>query len=250
MRLPAIHHDCNAVLVIGNLGNILIDCGTSWYQSLQVERIKGILGEKKLDRILLTSRRYPCSGGAAHISAEFDNCPVHIHSNGHTALISGDFFTTWANRYDSDMPLTDNQPIDGNEIYPLGNGQISAIPLPGHCSDGMGYYSPGKNLMVVGPIIPRADRPTRWDLPTGSITDIVKSLMRIRKLDLDTLIPFQGPAIKGKKHISEVLVNHIDFFNNCIDFEGVVPKSWLRPAQTAIWYTPNPPWPLEEREKI
>ena len=250
VRLPAIHHDSNVVLIIGNLGNILSDSGTSWYQSLQVERIKGILGNEKLDRILLTSRRYPCSGGAAHISTEFDNCPVHIHSNGHGALESGDFFTTWANRYDSDMPTTTNQSLSGDEIFPLGDGQICALSLPGHCSDGIGYFSPEKNLLVAGPIIPRADRPSRWDLPTGSITDILASLKKIRKLKIETLIPLQGPAIKGKTHILDMLNRHIDFFNKCIENEGMSPKSWPKPAKTAIWFTPHPPWPLNEREEI
>ena len=84
VRLPGIHHDSNVVLVIGGLGNIIIDAGTSWYQSLQLERIQGILEEggdvvDTVDRILLTSRRFPCSGGANHLSAELGNCPVHIH---------------------------------------------------------------------------------------------------------------------------------------------------------------------------
>ena len=65
LRLPAIHHDANLVVVEGSAGNLLIDAGTSWYQSLQVERIKGVLAdENRLDRIILTSKRYPCSGGA------------------------------------------------------------------------------------------------------------------------------------------------------------------------------------------
>ena len=84
VRLPGIHHDSNIVLVIGTLGCIIIDAGTSWYQSLQVERIQGILadndGEKPaVDRILLTSRRFPCSGGANFLSSEFKKCPVYSH---------------------------------------------------------------------------------------------------------------------------------------------------------------------------
>ena len=44
VRLPGIHHDSNIVLVIGTLGCIIIDAGTSWYQSLQVERDTGYFG--------------------------------------------------------------------------------------------------------------------------------------------------------------------------------------------------------------
>ncbi|MEK9698392.1 MAG: MBL fold metallo-hydrolase, partial [Candidatus Poseidoniales archaeon] len=62
VRLPAIHHDANAVFISGKDKSILIDTGTAWYQSLQVERLKSHLDRKTLDMILLSSRRYPCCG--------------------------------------------------------------------------------------------------------------------------------------------------------------------------------------------
>ena len=250
VRLPGIHHDSNLVLALGALGNILIDSGTSWYQTLQVERIKGLIGEQSLDRILLTSRRYPCTGGAAHIAGEFDSCTIHIHPDGQSSLAKGDFFTTWANRFDSDMPITSTESVTDEDIFPLGDGQISVIALPGHSSDGLGYYVKEKDLLISGPILPRADRPTRWDLPTGCLPDIIESLIKISKLNLDTLIPLQGPAIKGVTHIREVLERHIEFFEQCVGNDGQSPKSWARPAQTAIWLTPHPPWPLTEREDV
>ena len=86
VRLPGIHHDGNVVLVSGSLGHVLINSGTSWYQALQVERITGQLGENQLDRILLTSRRFPVSGGASHVAAAFGDVPVHIHRDGQAAL--------------------------------------------------------------------------------------------------------------------------------------------------------------------
>jgi len=249
VRLPGIHHDSNVVVLIGTAGNLLIDSGTSWYQSLQIERILGVLGEDKLERILLSNRRFPCSGGAKHISQHFDDCPVHIHKDGQASLDSGDFFTTWANRFDSDMPSIKTTGIEDGELFILGNGQVSAISLPGHSSDSMAFYVSEKNMLIAGALIPRADRPTRWDLPTGCLTDLVDSLKQVKSMDLDSLVPLQGPAIKGKKHIQEVLKRHIDFFKNCVENKGVTPKSWPRPAQTAIWNTPSPPWPLEEREE-
>jgi glyoxylase-like metal-dependent hydrolase (beta-lactamase superfamily II) len=165
-------------------------------------------------------------------------------------LAKGDFFTTWANRFDSDMPITSTEPVTDDDIFPLGNGQISVISLSGHSSDGLGYYVKEKDLLITGPILPRADRPTRWDLPTGCLPDVIQSLKKISKLNLETLIPMQGPAIKEVDHIKEVLERHIDFFEDCVSNDGQSPKSWARPAQTAIWMTPHPPWPLTEREDI
>ena len=62
----------------------------------------------------------------------------------------------------------------------------------------MAYYVEDKKLLISGLILPRADRPARWDLPTGCLPDLVASLKKIKQLKLETLIPFQGPAIKGK----------------------------------------------------
>ncbi len=255
VRLPGVHHDSNIVLVIGTLGCVIIDSGTSWYQALQLERIQGILADHDdensvVDRILLTSRRFPCSGGANFLSSEFKNCPIHIHTEGQSSLETGDFFTTWANRFDSDMPITTTQSVSDGEVFVLGNGQICAMSLPGHSTDNMAYYMPEKSLLIAGLLIPRADRPTRWDMPTGCLPDLIHSLQRLKKLNLDTIIPLQGPAIKGKQHVSEVINRHVDFFQECVGRDGKAPKSWARPAQTALWLTPHPPWPLVEREEI
>tara|TARA_B100000683_G_C12426516_1_gene529973 strand:+ start:37 stop:303 length:267 start_codon:yes stop_codon:yes gene_type:complete len=86
-------------------------------------------------------------------------------------------------------------------------------------------------------------------MPTGCLPDIVNSLRTLRGLKPETIIPLQGPAIKGRKHVIDVITRHLEFFEACIDNDGAVPKSWLRPAQTALWLTPNPPWPLEEKEE-
>ena len=250
LRLPAIHHDANLVVVGGSVGTLLIDAGTSWYQGLQVERIKGLLATgETLDRILLTSKRYPCSGGAKHLSESFSDCLVHVHPQGQAALETGDFFTTWANRFDSDMPPIHTQAVTDGEVFALGDGQVESLALPGHTLDGMGYWIPGQEMMILGTLLPRADRPTRWDLPGGCLPDVVESLKRVMRCNPKSIIPLQGPAIKGKKHVKEVLKRHIDFFETCLANEGKVSKSVPKPAQTALWYTPHPPWPLEEQER-
>ena len=50
--------------------------------------------------------------------------------------------------------------------------------------------------------------------------------------------------------IRRLLDDHdIDFFETCLLNGGKVSKSVPKPAQTALWYTPHPPWPLEEQER-
>ena len=249
-RLPGIHHDGNIVLVSGSLGHVLIDAGTSWYQSLQVERVEGLLDDAVPDRILLTSRRFPVSGGAHHLSAAFGDVPVHIHPEGQAALETGDFFTTWANRYDSDMPRTSTQPVSDSDVFALGEGEIQAISLPGHAPEGMAYHIPHLSTLIVGALLPRADRPTRWDLPGGSLMDVIASFNAMKGLGLRSIVPLQGPAIRGASHVLEVLDRHLGFFEQAAENDGTPPSSWQRPAPTALWLTPISPWPLEEQEQV
>ncbi len=254
IRLPGIHHDANCVVFSGRDSNILVDAGTTWYQMLQVERITGHLNKSAgpkitLDRILLTCRRYPFAGGAKHISEENGKAPIHVHPDAISVLETGDFFSTWANRYDSDMPSTKCEPVVQGDCFDLGDGEIVAISLPGHCSDGMGYFEKERGVLVSGPVLPRADSPSRWDMPGGNLPELISSLETIIDLAPKSIVPARGPTIKGDDRISEVLNQHLKFLEDCLEDEGNAPRSWPRPARTAYFLTSEPPWPLLEKEK-
>jgi len=249
-RLPGIHHDANCIVVQGEASVVLIDAGTSWYQALQVERILGLLDEgRQPDHLLLTSRRYPFSGASAHFVEQWPGLRVHVGEAGLSALETGDFFSTWANRYDSDMPAVQGEVIGNGDIIALGDGGIQAIALPGHAPEGMGYLVEDRSTAVVGAALPRADLPARLDLPGGSLLDHVDSLERLMALDLDALVPMRGPAVRGPQHVKEVLARHHAHFESVLADEGRRPRGWARPAPSALWMTPREPWPLDEHEQ-
>lgn len=250
IRLPGIHHDANAVIFSGSESSLLVDAGTTWYQMLQVERIAGHLeNAKPLERILLTSRRYPFAGAAKHISESHGDIPIHIHSDAVSVLETGDFYTTWANRYDSDMPSTQCEVVNQGDIFNLGDGEIFSLSLPGHCTDGMGYFESERGVLVTGAILPRADTPCRWDMPGGSLPELITSLKTIHDLAPSSIVPARGPTIKGSERIDEVLNQHLNFLEECLSNAGEVPRSWPRPARTAYFLVSEPPWPLAEIEK-
>tara|TARA_B100001094_G_scaffold307798_1_gene339814 strand:+ start:149 stop:928 length:780 start_codon:yes stop_codon:yes gene_type:complete len=249
IRLPGIHHDANAVIFSGSDSTILIDAGTTWYQMLQVERISGHLGEDVcLDRILLTSQRYPFAGGAKHVSDKFGGIPIHIHSEAVSVMQTGDFYSTWANRYDSDMPSTECEPLSQGDSFNLGDGEIVALSLPGHSQDGMGFFEKERGVLATGAILPRADNPCRWDMPGGSLPEMITSLKTIHDLSPSSIVPARGPAIRGNSRIDEVLNQHINFLESCLENNGEAPRSWPRPARTAYFLVSDPPWPLLEKE--
>lgn len=242
IRLPGIHHDVNATLICGEQGNYMVDVGTSWYQLLLQERLRGKIGEEgELDGIILTCRRYNHSGGAAFLKEEFST-RVFAHPNAAQALSSGDFFTTWANRYDSDMPPLETEPIIEAHSFEVGDGTFEIIELPGHCNDAIGVWQADRGVFIAGPTIPKADCPSRWDQPTGCLPDLLASVERIIQLQANTLIPAHGDSIRGAEEVAEILEKHRAFFVERIAAGGELPRNWPRPSQTCNYLTPRPSW--------
>ena len=249
VRLPGIHHDANAVLLMDTEHAILVDSGTAWYQLLQQERIVGQLeGGVSLKEIVLSSRRYPFSGGSASISERFGNIPIKAHASAISSLSSGDFFTTWANRFDSDMPVVDAVEIDMDEECLLGGQIIEYIEAPGPSSCNLLVHIPSAKTVIAGALLPRADRPMRWDVPTGNLIDGKQSLELLKELGAEKLIPMHGPSIKGYDHIAETIQRHITTLESIIEEKGVLPRSWPKPAHTSLWHEPVPSWPRVEQE--
>lgn len=249
VRLPGIHHDANAVLLIGSKEAILIDSGTAWYQLLQQERIIGQCGEEcKLREIVLTSRRYPFSGGSRAISERFGDVPISAHHSAISSLSTGDFFTTWANRFDSDMPRFEVEGIDESTVKILDDESIEILEAPGPSSCNLLAFIPSQQTAIVGALLPRADRPMRWDVPTGNLVQGLESLKTLRDLQSEKLIPMHGPSLQGCDHITETLERHIAALEEIIHSKGVLPRSWPKPAHTSLWHEPVPAWPRLEQE--
>ncbi|MCH1443038.1 MAG: MBL fold metallo-hydrolase [Candidatus Poseidoniaceae archaeon] len=249
VRLPGIHHDANATLLIGEESALLIDSGTAWYQLLQEERIRGQLGESiSLDKIILTSRRYPFSGGSKALSESFE-VPVFIHEAAQMSLQSGDFFTTWANRYDSDMPVVYTEPIDFSETIRLDDSIIELLETPGPSSDNISIHIPSAKTVIAGALLPRADRPLRWDVPTGNLIQAIESLRRIQALHAEKLVPMHGPILQGREHISTTIEHHCQALESIAANDGVSPRAWPRAAPTSLWRDPVPSWNRVEKEQ-
>ena len=111
-------------------------------------------------------------------------------------------------------------------------------------------HNPHLSKRVVGALMPLAAAPTGWDMPGGSLVAGVASLKRVKRMNLASIVPLQGPAIRGVDHVNEVLDRHLAFFEEAVSNAGRPPASWDRPAQTAVWLTPRSPWPLKEQESV
>ena len=82
--------------------------------------------------------------------------------------------------------------------------------------------------------------------PTG-INHFIENNSR---LEPTSIVPSRGPAIRGDQRIDEVVSQHLSFLEECQDNDGLVPRSWPRPARTAYFLTSEPPWPQKEVEDL
>ncbi len=71
--------------------------------------------------------------------------------------------------------------------YNIPNFNFEVINTPGHTSDSKTYYFKDDNVMFVGDFLFK-NGIGRMDLPTGSVSDMKKSLDLIFKYPLDTIV--------------------------------------------------------------
>ena len=242
-RLPGIHHDSGCVVLSGTETSLIVDPGTSWYQLLVQERVEGRLeGHAPVERILLTHRHFDHSGAAAFLAEQW-SVPVLAHEDAIGPLSSGELFTTWASRFDSDMPVTACEQIAAGDLVDLGETSLETIGLPGHTSCSLGWWIGDRGMLVAGDTLPKAGHPARWDHPSGQLPALVDSVGRIIDLEPEVVLCGHGDTLRGRKRIATELARHHRFLTERVEAGGGRPEEWARPVVTASHLTPRPAWP-------
>ena len=244
-RLPGIHHDSSCIMISGSDATCIIDPGTTWYQTNLLERLKPHLeGRAPVTTILLTHRHFDTCAAAPYLAEEY-GASIRIHEDAVAPLSGGDLFTTWASRYDSDMPTIESIPLLDGDVISLGDVKIHVLHCPGHTTDSIVFYLPSKSAVICGDLIPAAEHPARADFPTGALNELLSSLERIQKLEPEMLICGRGAAVSGSDNCQSVLLKHIQSVRERIELKGALPEGWPKPAETCHWLTPQPAWEFD-----
>ena len=75
--LPGVGYDCNIFVITGSRP-LIVDAGTGEHHARTVDKIRKIIGDRKVQGIVLTHRHYDHVGGAAALSRDL-GAPLFAH---------------------------------------------------------------------------------------------------------------------------------------------------------------------------
>lgn len=172
----------------------LIDTGSESDISFCSEHVRELLGERKLEFIILTHRHIDHVGGAMAFHDEFGG-EILAHTDDAQPLIIGDQISTGARMFGGHVdPMPVTTLSDGEEIDLGGGEKLLVVHTPGHTIGSICLL--GGNNLFSGDTIFADGGVGRWDLETGNYDMLLSSVEKLSGLDFDNLYPGHGPCVE------------------------------------------------------
>lgn len=202
--IEGIMADSNSYL-IDNTGSdseynyILVDAGTGQSNSNLFSKIKEIgIEPTDIDLIVNTHCHYDHVGG----NDFFPNAKIAIHKvdaislrDPESELTVSSLFGSIVRRHDVDIELEEGDKIANFEV----------LNTPGHTKGGICLYD--GEILISGDTIFSNGGVGRMDIG-GNPLDMKESLMRLKELDVEYLLPGHGPWVNnGNQHIKMSCMN-------------------------------------------
>jgi glyoxylase-like metal-dependent hydrolase (beta-lactamase superfamily II) len=172
---------------------ILVDTGTGQSDAFLFSQIREIgIEPEDIDLIVNTHCHFDHVGG----NDFFPNAKIAIHKKDAVALRDPDseltvssLFGSIVRKHDVDIELEEGDKIADFEV----------INTPGHTKGGISLYD--GEILISGDTIFSNGGVGRMDIG-GDPNDMKESLMRLKELDVEYLLPGHGPWVKnGNQHI-------------------------------------------------
>ena len=182
----------------------LIDAGCGADSSGVISRIRSILGDGKLDLLLLTHCHADHSGGAPDIAEEF-GCRVMAGRDDVRALADADREASFADGLGVRIRPVECGPLSEGDIVDLGEHRLRVIETPGHTPGGICLYDMPSRALFSGDTVFDGGF-GRTDLPGGSAGEMRASLEKLRNFDISYLYPGHGTvSADGNKSVRAAL---------------------------------------------
>ncbi len=193
--IPGKARDSNIYLLSVNdpkAGLIVVDTGTGAHTDKLIKEMNSHESSNHGVRIILTHCHYDHIGGVRAIVKEFPKVKVYIHSSAVKCLEECDGERTAANAFGEKLEPIKALGLKDEEKLKLGEFDIEVLHTPGHTEDSICLYVPKTKTLFSGDTVFIDGGLGRWDLPTGSLSDLKRSIASIAKLEVSGLYPGHG----------------------------------------------------------
>ncbi|MCX8168789.1 MAG: MBL fold metallo-hydrolase [Candidatus Methanomethylicia archaeon] len=149
---------------------------------------------KEITKILITHRHKDHTRELKKILNENDNAKIYIHRNDRDIVI--DSLGIDKNRVST---------LYGNEEIKINDAKIKVIYTPGHTSGSLCFKY--EDTLFTGDLVFSDGLYGRTDLPSGNHRELVESLKKVLKLDIEYMLPGHGGIVlkDAKLHIKLAL---------------------------------------------
>jgi len=187
--IPGVGFDSNVYLLIDER-KALIDTGTGFYADYIIKKIKEACPLEEISFIILTHEHFDHTGGIDALK-KFCDAEIMIHEEGAETLEEGldwssCFFGVKQKKVKVDRKLKEG------DIISLGKSELVVLHTPGHSRGSICLYEEKSKSLFSGDLIFCGGGIGRTDFYGGDLEELIQSIERIKKLDVNALYPGHG----------------------------------------------------------
>ncbi len=175
----------------------IIDCGGD--SSFIVKALSRYLNPKEIEFVFLTHSHFDHAMASPDLKRWF-GCKVVMHEMEFELLKSGYSLFGYRFYVEPDFLVKDG------DVFELGEIELRVIHTPGHTPGSVCYYEPNRKWLFSGDTVFSHGAFGRTDLPGGNSSELIKSLEKLSKLDVEKLYPgHEEPVENARMHILKAL---------------------------------------------
>ena len=187
-------YDSNIYLVTGDR-NMLVDAGSGTGHERVVEGIRRILGDGRLDMIVLTHCHYDHVGGVGMLMDEFQ-CPAYAGHYDATYIRMAERRHVLSDVFGAPISPVEISDLSDGDVIDLGNRKFRVIWTPGHTEGGICLFDDDSGALFSGDTLFDIGV-GRTDFPGGSMRELRNSIECLSNIDIRELYPGHGNICKN-----------------------------------------------------
>jgi len=203
-----LNYDSNIYVIDGKIPS-LIDTGTGLNHNYVISEISKIIDIKNIKQIILTHEHFDHTGGLKKIK-DYIGKKIEIIAHKKAAAKIEEGKSEFASMLGTEFEkFFIDKKLKDNDIIKIGNDNWNIFNTPGHTPGCICLYEKNSKSLISGDTIFSNGSFGRYDFPGGDLNQLISSIEKMSKLDVQNLYPGHENIIErnANDHIKKSLIN-------------------------------------------